>query len=60
MTTYLITMLVFTIIGLGATSHNLHGEYPRQRATGRGEDLITLCFQIGMLVWVITLLLAQL
>lgn len=57
MTTYLITMLVFAVIGLGGTSHHLQGDYPRQRQTTRGEDLVTLSIQVGMLVWIIKLLL---
>ncbi|WP_313056244.1 hypothetical protein [Stutzerimonas nitrititolerans] len=59
MTTYLITMLVFAVIGVGVTTHHLQGAYPRQRTSGRSEDLITLCFQVGMLVWIINLLLEQ-
>lgn len=57
MNTYLITMLVITILGLGGTSYHLQGNYPRQRSTGRGEDLVSLCIQVGMLVWIINLLL---
>lgn len=59
MTTYLITMLVLTIVGLGGTSHHLQGAYPRQRTTGRGEDLVALCIQVGLLVWIINLLLER-
>ncbi len=59
MITYLITMLVFTIIGLGSTSHHLQGVYPRQKMTDRSDDLITLCLQVGMLVWIINLLLER-
>lgn len=41
MTTYLVTMLVLTILGLGSTSHHLQGAYPRQRTSGRSDDLVT-------------------
>ena len=59
MTTFLTTMLVFTIIGLSQSSHNLSGSYPRQSTTDRTTDLISLAIQIGMLVWIINLLLVQ-
>lgn len=59
MTAYLITMLVITIVGLGSTSHHLQGAYPRQKTTCRRDDLITLCLQVGMLVWIINLLLER-
>jgi len=59
MTAYLITMLVITIVGLGSTSHHLQGAYPRQKTTCLRDDLITLCLQVGMLVWIINLLLER-
>lgn len=57
MTTYLITMLILAIIGVTGTGHALRGEYPRQRSISRAEHLISLFIQVGMLVWIITLLL---
>ncbi|WP_131193485.1 hypothetical protein [Phytopseudomonas daroniae] len=57
MTAFLITMLVLHVIGLGCTSSNLQGNYPRTKSTSRSEDLIAMFIQIGMLVWTLTLLL---
>ncbi|MNO89639.1 hypothetical protein D3C76_811290 [compost metagenome] len=57
MTTYLITMLVLAIIGVTGTCLALGGEYPRQRSISRAEHLVSLFIQVGMLVWVTTLLL---
>lgn len=57
MTAFLITMVVLHVIGLGGTSSNLQRKYPRIKSTSRGEDLIAMIIQIGMLVWSLTLLL---
>lgn len=55
---FLITMLVLYVIALGSTSFNLQGDYPRQRTVSRGEDLVGLFIQVGLLVWTINLLMA--
>ncbi len=59
MTTYLIAMLVITVMGIGGTSYYIQGEYPRSKSFTRSDDLVTLAVQVGMLVWIINLLLAQ-